>query len=64
MGEHWTMRPEDIRKSVNSRLRLQKERSANSLQAKHDLHAMARDFGAVGIVEWVRYIFRRRVWSL
>jgi hypothetical protein len=57
MGEYWTMRPEDVRKSVNSRLGLQKERSRRMLAAKRSLEQ-------VGIVEWVRYIFGARVWSL
>jgi hypothetical protein len=57
MGECWTMRPEDVRKSVNSRLRLQKERSGKMFAAKRSLEQ-------VGIVEWVRYVFGARVWSL
>lgn len=58
-------RPHEIvEKIVVSRVAGEKRRSRRRNEAKRGASAMHESYGAPGLVEWVRYQFRERIWSL
>ena len=58
-------RPREIVEKISvSRIAGEKRRSRQRNEAKRDASAMHERYGAPGLVEWVRYQFRERIWSL
>jgi hypothetical protein len=49
--------PEHVQHVIEGRIRAEKSRSRRMLAAKRSLEQ-------VGIVEWVRYLFAGKIWSL
>ena len=65
MWEKGKPRPREIvEKIAISRVAGEKKRSRRRNEAKRDASAMHESYGAPRLVEWVRYQFGERIWSL
>lgn len=53
-----------VEKSAAAHKAADLRRSRQRNEAKRDASAMHESYGAPGLVEWVRYQFRERIWVL
>lgn len=65
MWEKGKPRPPEVCAKISaSRIANEKSRSRQRNEEKRDASAMHESYGAPGLVEWVRYQFRERIWVL